>query len=51
MTVEEFREQLPTRAEFARNAPEMVDAIRALAAPDGVETKPRQKNALRLQAR
>ena len=51
MTVEEFREQLPTRAEFARNAPEMVEAIRALAAPDGVETKPRQKNALRLQAR
>ncbi|MGB8344421.1 MAG: DUF512 domain-containing protein [Ktedonobacteraceae bacterium] len=51
MTVEEFREQLPTRAEFARNAPEMVDAIRALAALDGVETKPRQKNAPRLQAR
>ena len=34
ITVEEFRKQLATRAEFARNAPEMVDAIRSLAAPD-----------------
>jgi putative radical SAM enzyme (TIGR03279 family) len=51
MTVEEFRERLAVRAEFARNAPEMVDAIRSLAALDGVETGPRQRIALRLQAR
>lgn len=51
ITVEEFRAQAPTRTEFARNAPEMVDAIRSLAASDGIETKPRQRIALRLQAR
>jgi putative radical SAM enzyme (TIGR03279 family) len=34
ITVEEFHAQAPTRAEFARNAPEMVDAIRSLAAPN-----------------
>ena len=27
VTVEDFKEQLPVRAEFARNAPEMIDAI------------------------
>ncbi|HEY6540860.1 MAG TPA: DUF512 domain-containing protein [Ktedonobacteraceae bacterium] len=30
VTVEEFKAGLPTRAEFARNAPEMIDAIRGL---------------------
>lgn len=30
MTVEDFKFHLPARAEFMRNAPEMVDAIRAL---------------------
>lgn len=49
ITVEEFRAQVPVRAEFARNAPEMVNAIRSLAAPIGAETKPRQRIALRLQ--
>lgn len=31
MTVEEFQERLPIRTEFVRNAPETIDAIRALA--------------------
>jgi putative radical SAM enzyme (TIGR03279 family) len=30
MTVEEFKTRLPGRAEFVRNAPEMIDAIRGL---------------------
>ena len=30
VTVEEFKAALPVRAEFARNAPEMIDAIRGL---------------------
>jgi len=32
MTVEEFKARLPVRAEFVRNAPETIDAIRGLAA-------------------
>ena len=31
ITVEDFKSRLPVRAEFARNAPEMIDAIRGLA--------------------
>ena len=31
VTVEDFKARLPARAEFARNAPEMIDAIRAIA--------------------
>ena len=30
MTVEDFKSRLPVRTEFVRNAPEMIDAIRAL---------------------
>ncbi len=30
MTVEDFKSRLPVRAEFLRNAPEMIDAVRAL---------------------
>ena len=30
VTIEEFKADLPVRAEFARNAPEMIDAIRGL---------------------
>ena len=30
MTVEDFKSSLPVRAEFVRNAPEMIDAIRGL---------------------
>ena len=30
VTVEEFKFRLPVRAEFVRNAPEMIDAIRGL---------------------
>jgi NifB/MoaA-like Fe-S oxidoreductase len=30
VTVEDFKAGLPVRAEFARNAPEMIDAIRGL---------------------
>ncbi|HEU0000501.1 MAG TPA: DUF512 domain-containing protein [Ktedonobacteraceae bacterium] len=32
VTVEDFKSRLPVRTEFARNAPEMIDAIRELAA-------------------
>jgi NifB/MoaA-like Fe-S oxidoreductase len=31
ISVEEFKQQLPVRAEFVRNAPEMIEAIRGLA--------------------
>ncbi len=34
MTVEEFKEQVPTRVEFVRNAQETIEAIRGLARPD-----------------
>jgi len=33
ITVEEFKERLPVRAEFVRNAQETIEAIRSLAAP------------------
>lgn len=46
ITVEEFHAQVPTRTEFARNAPEMVDAIRSLATPTHAEAKPRRRLAL-----
>jgi putative radical SAM enzyme (TIGR03279 family) len=51
MMVEEFQERLPVRAEFVRNAPETIDAIRALALPKGESSGGRQRIALRLQAR
>jgi putative radical SAM enzyme (TIGR03279 family) len=45
MTVAEFKAALPTRAEFVRNAPETIEAIRSLAglAPSGRERRPGQK--------
>lgn len=36
MTVEEFQNNLPTRSEFVRNAPETISAIRALAGAESL---------------
>jgi len=36
ITVEEFKERVPVRAEFVRNAQETIEAIRSLAAPVGL---------------
>ena len=40
MTVEEFKERLPVRAEFVRNAPETVEAVRSLAIHTGRTAPP-----------
>jgi putative radical SAM enzyme (TIGR03279 family) len=39
ITVEEFKQQLPVRAEFVRNAPETIEAIRGLASPYTIPQK------------
>ncbi|HTD18002.1 MAG TPA: hypothetical protein VK667_00585, partial [Ktedonobacteraceae bacterium] len=49
VTVEEFKQRLPVRAEFVRNAQETIDALRSLASP-GQETHA-PKVTLRIQAR
>jgi len=48
MTVDEFREQAPTRIEFVRNAPETIDAIRSLA---GVVPASSARKLVRVQSR
>jgi NifB/MoaA-like Fe-S oxidoreductase len=49
VTVEEFEQRLPVRAEFVRNAQETIDAIRSLASPGREIHAP--KVAQRMQAR
>ena len=49
VTVEEFKQRLPVRAEFVRNAQETIDALRSLASPGQEIHAP--KVALRIQAR
>ena len=49
VSVEEFKQRLPVRAEFVRNAQETIDALRSLAAPS--QETPATKVAARIQAR
>ncbi len=49
MTVEEFKANLPVRAEFVRNAQETIEAIRSLATPGAATFV--QKEAVRVQSR
>ena len=49
MTVEDFKAHLPTHAEFVRNAPETIEAIRSLATPELVAIGSRRP--VRVQSR